>query len=84
MKRYNEEGIIKPDAVLRSIKESYDSNSKAPLCPNLRPCKEINFTLELFFGLNETPADILSAISESARYLREIIPSDGITVDKLV
>lgn len=82
--KYNRRGIIEPEKLLRAIKASYDKHVSAPLCFAFPPCGEINLTFELFFGLTDTPNEILSAISESVSFWRRFIPRDGVALDRLL
>ena len=77
---FNRTGIIEPEKILKAVKASYESVNQ----PLLRPCEEINLTFELFFGLTDTPSEILGALSESVKYWRKSIPKDGLALDELV
>lgn len=80
--KYNQDGIVTPRRLLRSLYEAYQRVGEIPGLPP--PCQDIYLTLEIFSGTAERPQHSLNNIRESAAYWRQFIPQDGLTLDKLV
>ena len=78
----NEKGIIKGEALLKALKQSFDNAAKWQNMP--QPVDEICLTLEVFAGTADLPCDIINKITDSVNYWREFIPRDGMTLDELV
>ncbi|MCL2488993.1 MAG: sugar phosphate isomerase/epimerase [Oscillospiraceae bacterium] len=78
---YNAKGIIRAEAVLAAIAESY---AQPDTLPGLPRCEHILLTLEPFIGTAAVPGAALDEIAESVRYWRGFIPEDGMALDKIV
>lgn len=77
----NRNGIIDIRRVLEAIFQSYE----APERPGMPPrCREIALTVEVFCGTMDSPYALLETLSESARYMRKVIPADGLTLTELM
>lgn len=77
---HNRGGIVRADAVLQALCESYDG---AAIDAGPQPCKEIYLTLEIFSGTAQTARSILQNMEASVRYWRDFIPVDGLPLDQL-
>lgn len=71
--RHNEKGFVRMDAAIDAIAES------KPF-PGIAPPEEICLVLEYIPGSTVTEALILADLQESAEYLRQYVPDDGLEV----
>ncbi len=78
---YNERGIIKPEAILKAIARSYESEEKELMPPKV---KDIYLTFEIFFGITDSPKKIIRDLKESIAYWRKSIPRDGLMLNELI
>lgn len=80
-KANNLNGIVRGDAILRAIQESYDQTVDEEMPSR---CEAIYLTLELFSGTAQTTREILDAYATTVRYWRQFVPEDGLPLDYLV
>ncbi len=78
VKKYNESGIVKPRKLLESVVKCYDRGNDADMPPKV---KDIYLAFEIFFGVTDSTADIISAMKETVEYWREVIREDGKPAD---
>lgn len=78
IKKYNENGIIKPKEVLRSIVKCYDQTVDGNMPPRVQ---DIYLAYEIFFGITDSKEDIISALKETVAYWRDVIRVDGKPAD---
>ena len=79
--QFNKTGIIDPKKVFRSIAESYDREAEKGMPPKV---KEIYLAFELFFGITDSPEDIIDKMRQSVEYWRKYIPQDGMNLGELI
>jgi len=77
-KKYNENGIVNPRDVLRSIIKCYDKPVDKAMPGRV---KDIYLAFEIFFGVTDCTHDIISAMKESIEFWRSVIREDGQTAD---
>ncbi|HEY0827656.1 MAG TPA: TIM barrel protein [Bacilli bacterium] len=76
----NNKGIVDPVKLLKSLFQSYQQAERTGMPAH---CKEITFTLELFYNSMQYPSHICSQLSQSVDYWRKFIPEDGMYLDQL-
>ncbi len=79
--KYNQQGIVAPDRLLKALYDSYMQAEVAGFPPR---CKAIYLTIELFSGTAERPEHSLANVRDSAAYWRRFVPKDGLKLDELV
>ena len=79
--RWNAQGIIRGEEVLRAIGRSYERPARPELPP---PCEEVYLTIEVFPAVTDLPVDIVTRLQESVRYWRQFVPDDGLRLDELI
>lgn len=77
----NEDGIVKPLAMLKAIAESYMNPSRGKMPPMV---DDIYLTFEIFPHTYDTKREILSVLEESVKYWRQWIPKDGMLLSELI
>ncbi len=77
--KYNRQGIVVPAKLFAALAQAY----RQPTGDLPPKCEEICFTLEIFSGTAERPAEILRNLGESVAYWRQFIPEDGLPLDQL-
>ena len=76
----NRSGIIHPQKVLASLRESCQRALPAGFPP---PPEDLYLTLEIFAGTAETPSEILGKLRESVGFWRRYVPEDGVRLEDL-
>lgn len=77
----NKTGIVKPKDVFRAIAKSYETAPIAGLPPRVT---DIYLAFEIFFSVSQPVDKIIREMRESVEYWREFLPTDGMTLDKLI
>ncbi len=77
-KEYNERGHIDVQAVLDAIAEGHQNAEKSPVSDVLPPVERTFLILELVPGSTKTEEKLLAEMKESAQYLAQYIPPDGL------
>lgn len=77
--KYNDRGIIHPRRILQAIAKSYEQPEEEGMPPRVR---DIYLAFEIFFGITTPASDIVKYLQESADYWRQVMKSDGETVDR--
>jgi hypothetical protein len=77
----NENGIVKPQAMLKAIAASYSTPSSVQLPPKV---DDIYLTFEIFPHTYDTKREILSVLEKSVKYWRQWIPEDGMLLSDLI
>ena len=75
---YNRRGHIKVDAVLKALWESHQRYAQQPYASVLPPVKEHVLVAEIIPGSTKTEAKLLAELKESAEYLADFVPEDGL------
>lgn len=77
-KKYNEMGDMQVEHVLEALRWSHEHYEKQSFSEYLAPVEKNILILEYLPGTTETEEEILDNIGESARYLRQYIPEQGV------
>jgi sugar phosphate isomerase/epimerase len=75
----NATGIVHPTKVFEALRAAYSAPAEANLPPRVT---DIYLTIEVFSGTAERPIDSLRSIRETAKYWRQYLPEDGMTLDE--
>lgn len=78
--QYNATGIVHPEKLFAALKQAYAAPEAAGMPPRVT---DIYLTIEVFSGTAERPGDSLNNIRETAKYWRQFLPEDGMTLDQL-
>jgi len=79
--QFNKTGIINPKKVFKAIAESYDKEDEKGMPPKV---KEMYLAFEVFFGITDSPEDIIDGMRKSVEYWRKYIPQDGVNLGELI
>ncbi|MDT2660745.1 TIM barrel protein [Enterococcus hulanensis] len=80
----NKNGIVEPKELLKAIKKSYEKKQENLTFGEEKKVENIYLSFEIFSSNTDTEEEIIDRLKETCEYWRQIIPEDGIDLDKLV
>jgi len=77
---YNKRGHIEIPPILDALQESHESFESSPISEALQPVDHTYLILEVIPGSTKTEDTLLAELKESAEYLKQFVPDDGMTL----
>ncbi len=75
---YNRKGHIRIEPIIEGIAESHRNAHKSPISEHLEPVERTFLILELVPGSTKTEQKLLEEMKESAEYLYQFVPKEGL------
>lgn len=79
--KYNKMGHIRMETVIEAIREAHKSFDASPLAGVMKPVGVSYLTLEAIPGSTKNEDTLLKELKESAEYLRQFIPEEGLIIE---
>lgn len=77
---YNERGHIEIPPILDALREAHEQFERSPISEALRPVDHTYLIAEIIPGSTKTEDTLLAELKESAEYLKQFVPDEGITI----
>ncbi len=77
---YNERGHIEIPPILDALHEAHEQFEGSPISEALRPVDHTYLIAEIIPGSTKTEDTLLAELKESAEYLKQFVPDEGITI----
>ncbi|MFQ6097960.1 MAG: sugar phosphate isomerase/epimerase family protein, partial [Armatimonadota bacterium] len=78
-REYNRRGHVSMEAVMDALRESHERCEESPIIEHLAPAKVTYLVAEIIPGSTKTETALLEELRESAEYLSQYVPEEGLT-----
>ncbi len=78
--QYNERGHIEIPPILDALREAHEQFERSPISEALRPVDHTYLIAEIIPGSTKTEDTLLAELKESAEYLKQFVPDEGVTI----